>query len=169
LARRPHIVVNQGISGNRLLTKAGGHSALDRFDRDVLSIPGVTHLVLLVGINDIASFQQTGVTSRDIIEGLRQLAFRAKEHDIKVTALTLLPFKGSKFFNQEAEKLRQDVNAWILSSQVFDHVVRIDREMADPDDHGRLNDKLQSGDGLHPSELGQRVIGEAIPLGVFMH
>jgi lysophospholipase L1-like esterase len=167
LTRRPHIVVNQGISGNRVLTKAGGHSALARFDRDVLSIPGVTHLVLLIGINDIASFQQTGITSRDIVEGLRQLAFRAREHDIKVTALTLLPFKGSKFFSQDTDKLRQDVNAWIVSSQVFDYVVRIDRDMADPVDHGRLKDMLQSGDGLHPSELGQRVIGEAIPLGIF--
>ncbi len=167
MARRPHIVVNQGISGNRVLTKAGGHSAMARFDRDVLAIPGVTHLVILVGINDIGSFRQTKATTRDIIEGLSQLAFRAKENGIKVTALTLLPFKGSNYFDEDSEKLRQDVNAWIRSSRAFDSVVDIDRQMADSKDPLRLNGDFQSGDGLHPNGQGQRAIGEAIPLAYF--
>jgi lysophospholipase L1-like esterase len=54
-------VVNAGIAGNRLLNdcfiaSAGcfGVSALARFDRDALAMPGVTHIVLLKGVNDIA-------------------------------------------------------------------------------------------------------------------
>ena len=53
-------VVNAGIAGNRLLSDCFlasvgcfGVSALARFDRDALAVPGVTHIVLLEGINDI--------------------------------------------------------------------------------------------------------------------
>src|SRR3546814_14389941 len=46
-------VANQGISGNRLLSSGRGPNALSRFDRDVLSVPGATHAVVLEGINDI--------------------------------------------------------------------------------------------------------------------
>jgi len=46
-------VVNQGIGGNRILHDVAGPSALSRFDRDVLSLPGTTHMIVLLGINDI--------------------------------------------------------------------------------------------------------------------
>jgi hypothetical protein len=48
-------VVNESIVGNRLLrdTNIFGISALARFDRDALVLPGVTNIVLLEGINDI--------------------------------------------------------------------------------------------------------------------
>ena len=45
-------VLNQGIAGNRVLSDFVGPSALARFDRDVLAQPGVTHVILLEGIND---------------------------------------------------------------------------------------------------------------------
>jgi hypothetical protein len=48
-------VVDEGIVGNRLLRDGDifGVSALARFDRDALVLPGVTRIVLLEGINDI--------------------------------------------------------------------------------------------------------------------
>ena len=46
-------VVNLGISGNRLLHDGAGESALARFDRDVLSLPGVKYLVVFIGVNDL--------------------------------------------------------------------------------------------------------------------
>ena len=46
-------VVNMGISGNRLLREGRGTAAVARFDRDIASVPNVTHLILLEGINDI--------------------------------------------------------------------------------------------------------------------
>ncbi len=48
-------VVNTAISGNRLLHDFVGTSALARFERDVLSEPGVKWVTLLEGINDIGS------------------------------------------------------------------------------------------------------------------
>src|SRR3546814_18736329 len=46
-------VSNQGASVNRLLISGRGPNALSRFDRDVMSVPGATHVVVLEGINDI--------------------------------------------------------------------------------------------------------------------
>jgi lysophospholipase L1-like esterase len=46
-------VMNQGLGGNRILHDGRGDSGLRRFDRDVLSQPGVTHVIILLGINDI--------------------------------------------------------------------------------------------------------------------
>src|SRR5205085_415341 len=49
----PVSVINEGIGGNRLLRDGLGPNALARFERDVLSQPGVTHLVVLEGVNDL--------------------------------------------------------------------------------------------------------------------
>ena len=46
-------VGNMGIGGNRVLRDGTGASALARFDRDVLSQPGVKWVMVLEGINDI--------------------------------------------------------------------------------------------------------------------
>ena len=46
-------VANMGIGGNRVLRDGTGASALARFDRDVLSQPGVKWVMLMEGINDI--------------------------------------------------------------------------------------------------------------------
>ena len=51
---RPRVaVLNAGISGNRVLGDGAGLSALARFDKDVLMQTGVTHVVVMEGINDI--------------------------------------------------------------------------------------------------------------------
>jgi len=46
-------IVNQGISGNQILNYGAGVGALARFDRDVLTQPGIKWLMILEGINDI--------------------------------------------------------------------------------------------------------------------
>ena len=46
-------VINQGISGARVLRDRMGDNALARFDRDVLSHPYADTVVLMMGINDI--------------------------------------------------------------------------------------------------------------------
>ena len=43
------------ISGNRVLGRGNGPSAFERLERDVLDRAGVTHVVLFLGTNDIAS------------------------------------------------------------------------------------------------------------------
>ena len=69
-------MVNAGISGNRILhdlpEMVCGPSALSRFDRDVLSVPGAKFLIILEGINDIThpvgnSLPEQAVTPDQII------------------------------------------------------------------------------------------------------
>ncbi|HEY3117072.1 MAG TPA: GDSL-type esterase/lipase family protein, partial [Chloroflexota bacterium] len=74
-------VMNQGIGGNRILHDVRGDSGLRRFDRDVLAQPGVTHVIVLLGINDIRNRQQKAeevVTADEMIAGLHQLALRGQ-------------------------------------------------------------------------------------------
>ena len=46
-------VMNEGLGGNRILYDIRGDSGLRRFDRDVLSQPGVTHVIVMLGTNDL--------------------------------------------------------------------------------------------------------------------
>jgi hypothetical protein len=49
----PWGVVNMGISGNQVLSDGAGQSALARFDRDVLAVPGVRTVIIFEGVNDL--------------------------------------------------------------------------------------------------------------------
>ena len=62
-------VVNQGISGNRILRDGTGVNALARFDRDVLSQEGVKWMMILEGINDIGQGTSDPVTADELIAG----------------------------------------------------------------------------------------------------
>src|SRR5438093_6444945 len=78
---RPLGVMNQGIGGNRILHDVRGDSAQRRFDRDVLAQPGATHVIILLGINDIRNRTQVGeemVAAEEMIAGLHQLAVRGQ-------------------------------------------------------------------------------------------
>ena len=166
-AGKPHVVVNQGIGGNKILTPVAGPNALARLDRDVFAVPGVTHLLLLEGINDIGTSGDTGITADELIEGYRQMTLRAQAHGIKVIALTVMPFEGAGYYRPEREVLRERLNDWIRTAGIFDGVVDMEGVMADPANPKRLRGDLQVGDNLHPNAAGQRAMGAAIPLSLF--
>lgn len=180
LARRmakagmPHVVVSQAISGNRVLAPGWGPSALARFDRDVLAVPGVTHIVLLEGINDIGNSgrERNGVvnpkiTAAELIAGYRQLVARAHERGIKVIGMTILPFEGAAYFAPEREAIRVEVNGWIRTSGVFDGVIDMEPVMAEPGAPTKLAAAFQGGDNLHPDGRGHTRMGGAIDLRLF--
>ncbi|NYT40183.1 SGNH/GDSL hydrolase family protein [Sphingomonas sp. R-74633] len=169
-AGMPQVVVTQAISGNRILSSGAGPNALARFDRDVLALPGVTHVVILEGINDIGgSGRNNGpvVTADDLKSGFRQLVQRAHAHGIKVIGATILPFEGAGYQTPVGEALRTEINNWILTSGTFDGVVDLQKSVADPANPKRLAAALQGGDNLHPNGAGETRMGEAIPLSLF--
>ena len=95
---RPMGVLNQGIAGNRVLVDFVGPSALARFDRDVLAQSGVTHVILLEGLNDLGLGGGNGQpipSADDVIAGYKQILARAHSHGIKVIAGTMTPFEGT--------------------------------------------------------------------------
>ncbi len=165
-------VVNRGIDGNRLLSNApnplSGRSALERFDRDVLATPGVRYLTVLIGINDIGNSSATNpVTLEDLVAGYRQLIARARAKGISVIGATLLPFEGAGYYSLEKEGLRQAVNAWIRNHDEFDGVIDFDRVMRDPARLARLLPAYDSGDHLHPNDLGYQAMANEVPLTLF--
>jgi len=160
-------VANAGISGNRVLSFGTGPSALARFDRDVLTQPGATHVIVLEGINDIGRGSAENVSAEDVIFGLHQLADRARERGLVVIGATLTPTGPGPQFPPELETKRMAVNAWIRTSGVCDGVIDFDAAIQDPAMPTRMLPVYDSGDHLHPSDAGYKAMGEAIDLRLF--
>lgn len=176
-------VSNQGIGGNRLLLDGIGANALARFDRDVASQPGASHVVVLLGINDIGigkgsfddfrfengrfSSSAPPVNSAELIAAYQQLALRAHAAGLKIIGGTLLPFKGSFYYSEERERVRREVNDWIRSGGGFDAVIDFDQAVRNPADPGSLAAAYDSGDHLHPSDAGYVAMANAIDLRPF--
>jgi len=99
-AGRPVGVMNNGLGGNRILHDIRGDSGLRRFDRDVLAQPGVTHLIVMLGTNDLRNRwakPEEEVTAEYVIAGLQQMALRAHTAGIKIIGATLTPFGNETY------------------------------------------------------------------------
>lgn len=173
-------VVDAGIGGNRILHDASdnvafGVNALARFDRDVLSEPGVRYVIVLEGINDIghagsSAPESETVSADEIIGGLKQLIARAHEHGLKIFGGTLTPFEGTiypGYYTPEKEVKRKAVNDWIRAGKAFDGVIDFDKAIRDANHPGRMLPAYDGGDHLHPSDAGYKAMGEAIDLSLF--
>lgn len=175
--RRPIAIVNQGIGGNRLLNDGLGPNALARLDRDVLAQPGVTHMILLEGINDLGTLTRDAPVSAEahqahvarIIGAYRQIIARAHARGVKVIGATVMPFVGNGYYHADAqnEADRQAVNAWIRKPGNFDGLIDFDRVTRDPAHPDRLLPAYDDGDALHPSPKGYKAMGKAISLSLF--
>lgn len=77
-----------------MLRDGYGQSALKRFDRDVLAVPGVTHVIVLLGTNDIVTLfggEPPFPTVDAIVAGLTALTRRAHAKGIVAIGGTLIP------------------------------------------------------------------------------
>jgi lysophospholipase L1-like esterase len=171
---RPMGVMNQGLGGNRILHDIRGDSGLRRFDRDVVAQPGVTHVIVMLGTNDLRNRwakPEEEVTADQMIAGLKQLAVRARTAGIKIFGATLTPFENETFlpgaWTPEREKTRQAVNEWVREGGAFDAVVDFDRALRDPEHPTSMLPIYDCGDHLHPSDLGYNKMGDAIDLSLF--
>jgi lysophospholipase L1-like esterase len=181
-------VVNAGISGNRLLHDPNppvghpaegyaayfGQAALRRFDRDVLAQPGVGHVVVLLGVNDLGHPGTSAplsekVTAQDIIGAHRQLIARAHAQGLRIHGGTITPFRDDTlgFYSPENEAARQAVNHWIRTGGEYDGVIDFDRAVRDPAQPDRLRPAYDSGVHLHPNDAGMAAMAEAVPLRLF--
>jgi lysophospholipase L1-like esterase len=166
-------VVNEGISGNRVLRDGAGVSALARFDRDVLSQSGVRWMIVLESINDIGQGLRSNanaadaVTADDLTTGLHQMIERAHAHGIRVMGATLTPFEGAAYYSDRGEEVRQAVNRWIRTSGEFDSVVDFDAVTRDAADPKTFRAEFNDGDHLHPNDAGYKAMAEAIDVSWF--
>jgi lysophospholipase L1-like esterase len=161
-------VLNAGISGNRVLGDGAGYSALARFDKDVLMQTGVTHVIVLEGINDIGIARANASPSAaDLIAGHRQLIARAHARGLKIYGATLTPYDGAAYYSPEGEAKRQALNNWIRTSGEYDGVIDFDKIARDPAAPSKFATSVDSGDHLHPGDAGYKAMGDAVNLALF--
>jgi len=161
-------VLNAGISGNRVLGDGAGVSALARFDRDVLMQTGVTHVVVMEGINDIGIARNNpSPTAEDLIAGHKQLIDRAHARGLKIYGATLTPYEGAAYYTPEGEAKRQALNNWIRTSKAYDGVIDFDMITRDPAAPTKFLPAYDSGDHLHPGDAGYKAMGDAVDLALF--
>jgi lysophospholipase L1-like esterase len=170
-------VLNVGLGGNRLLLDGLGPNGLSRFDRDVVGRPGARHVIVLLGVNDLGALSRKETADqrehdgevRQLIGAYEQMVVRARENDIQIIGATIMPFRGSTFYQSDAmtEASRQTINAWIRTPGNFDAVIDFDALMRSPDDPAKLDAGLDSGDHLHPSIAGYKAMAEFVPLELF--
>jgi lysophospholipase L1-like esterase len=159
-----------GIAGNQVLGDGAGVAALARFDRDVLSQPGVKWLMILEGINDMNLAGRGGnasgrtLTADDLIGGMKQMIERAHTHGIKVIGCTLTPFGGA---SDAVEAMRQALNLFIRTGNAFDAMVDFDKVIRDPNDPRQFIKAYNNTDRLHPNDAGYKAMADAIDLGMF--
>ena len=187
LSRRLHAaygnrvsVVNAGIGGNRILTPdsypppqpfAGGPAALQRLDRDLFGLSGLSAVVLLEGINDISA----GAPAEAIIAGMKELVSRVKARGITIVGATITPSltANGNSGTPDANARRQAVNAFIRTGGLFDAVADFEAVTIDPQT-GALREEFVPnstiggpGDRLHPNRAGYQAMGAAVGLGIF--
>jgi len=173
-------VLNQGITGNRLLRDFAGESGLKRFDRDVLAWENLTHIIVMLGTNDLGYMTYDGavfpvgvdvpdaVAADEFIAGYRELITRAHEKGVRIIGATLTPFEGSAYFSDEAEEQRQAINTWIRESGEFDGVIDFDLAVRDPTMTSRMKNGFhEDDDWLHPNGSGSGAMADSVDLILF--
>lgn len=160
-------VVNEAIAGNRVIPPAvanstAGPAAVDRLDRDVLGLSGLTHVIWLEGINDLgAGYGQAASatpvyenpvihTPENIMAGYQNVVARLHAKGIKVIGATMTSSLGA---NNPAEGwdqntypgylasaddgpvidgYRSQINQYIRTSGLYDGVADFDMATLDP-------------------------------------
>jgi len=171
---QPMGVLNEGIAGNRILTDVIGPNALSRFDRDVLALNGVTHVILLEGINDLGLAADDQLpTAADIVAGHRQLVARAHAHGIKVLAGTVLPFEGTNlgaiapnYYSAEKDTRRQAMNDAIRTGGFYDGIVDFEAAVRDQAQPKQLLARFKGADNLHLNDAGYKAMADAVNLAL---
>lgn len=171
-------VVNAGIGGNRVTTPLrysidapipGGPSALERLDRDLLSISGLRAAIWLEGINDIGTGE---ATAAQIIAGLRTGIARIRAAGVRAIGATIVSALGAETLHgtTNGDAIRRAVNDWIRTPGNFDAAVDFDAATLDPATGG-LRPEFQPngtiggpGDRLHPNRAGYLAMAAAIDL-----
>ncbi len=186
LSRRLHAaygvsaaVVNAGIGGNRVTGPveytpqkafAGGPSAGQRLERDVLSLSNVSSVIWLEGINDLNS--NAGASVEAVRTAMIDITGRMRARHLKVFGATLTSALGSAggSGSPETDQKRRALNEFIRKSGVFDGVFDFDRATLDESTGAMRSEYVPNstiggaGDRLHPNRLGYAAMAKAVDL-----
>ena len=137
---------------------------------------------LLAGINDIGCSglpalcggYTPGITANKLIDGYKTIIRRVHAKKIKIFGATLTPFARAytdpyfgplvtTYWTPAKERIREEVNRWILTSGAFDGVVDFAAAVASPRDPTVMNPIFNGGDQLHPNDPWLRRDGRRRP------
>lgn len=185
LSRRLHdaygnkvTIVNEAIGGNRVVgpltgpggtlgTAASGQAAVDRLDRDVLGLSGLSDVIWLEGINDLGG----GHSADAIIAGYRDIVVRLHAKGIKVYGATMTSALGITGVDAGDNGPGHDANRKVLNefirhSGLFDGVEDFDAATLDPATGNMKAEFLPNSqftqlpwDYLHPNHAGYIAMG----------
>ncbi|MHA7833470.1 MAG: GDSL-type esterase/lipase family protein, partial [Algiphilus sp.] len=159
-----------------------GRSLIDRFDADVLSVTGATHVLVMIGTNDSGNALPGQVpNSEAMIAGYTQLIERAHAAGLKIILGSIPPAEGTvtdglpvlgrlglpvgiMHGTAEARQSRDAINAWIRAQTLSDGIVDFDACLEDPQRPGYLASEYNSGDNLHPNPAGYRAMADCVDL-----
>ena len=183
-------VVNAGIGGNQVAGPAeygperpfpGGPSALQRLERDVIRLSGVSALIWLEGIND---FSRNGDASVEAVTGgMRRGVAMLRERlpgirVIGATTVTALGSTSAAHGSAEQDGKRRALNDFIRApvrdGGVFDAVVDFDGAIRDPATGGMRAEFVPEsttggpGDKLHPNRAGYVAMAGAVDLAAIV-
>jgi lysophospholipase L1-like esterase len=167
-------ILNEGISGNRILYSAAGTggpgtsnpSALSRLREDVLDQAGVTTVIWLEGINDVATapFASAAQVEGGLVQGVETM----HQAGLRVVLGTITPAGGAggEYGAPSANAVRNEVNTWIREQHVADGYVDFDAAVRDPGDPGRIAPAYDGGDHVHLDLAGYQAMADAIDLAL---
>ena len=167
-AEQRKAVANAGIAGNRIVAAGGnGPPALDRLDRDVLGLSGVSHVIFFEGTNDISG----GATAATVIDGMQRVVDRLRARNIKVIGVTMIP-RGQQGggFTAVQEQHRLDVNAWLRTPARLDGLIDFDALVRGGGRSGTGAEIIKpefNCDFVHPNTAGYAAMGNSIDLSLF--
>ena len=173
-------IVNEAIGGNRVVNPvvanaASGPAAVDRLDRDVLGLSGLTDVIWLEGINDIGA----GHTTDAIIAGYQDVVARLHARGINVYAGTPTSALGISGIDAGDngpghDASRMVLNDFIRTSGIFDGVEDFDAATLDPATGNMRAEFLPNSqftqlpwDYLHPNHAGYNAMGLVVDIGPF--
>jgi len=169
-------VLNAGIGGNQVLRPLsihepwrGGPAAIERLERDVLSLSGVRTVIWLEGIND---FSDNGNAELEAVQSaMIEVIHRLRAAGMQVIGATLpSAFKSTRQGHGRhiQNEKRKALNQFILSSGLHDAVADIDQVLTNSTT-GCLDSLFdydstlgEPGDGVHPNRAGHAAIANEI-------
>lgn len=182
-------VVNAGIGGNRVVNptpanSTAGPAVVDRLDRDVLGLSGLTHVIWLEGINDLGG----GTTPQAIIAGYQNVVGRLHTRGIKVIGATVTSalgqvdpehgwypgYTGGGDNGPVVDAGRMVLNNFIRTSGLYDGIADFDRATLDPNTGNMRAEYTPNSeftqlpiDYLHPNRAGYNAMGLSVDVGQF--
>lgn len=179
-------IANVGIYGTTVLG-TGATGGVNRFARDVASLPGVTTVIDYLGANDLRT---DCVIAASLIAGKQNLIAQAHAAGLKIVEGITAPSTfcgaqnpggfGTRFAQGSGEDAQRFLlNAWQTSTQpssangatvqppASDGTIDFAGVLADPANTSYMLSTYDSGDDIHPNASGYGVMAAAVPLSIF--